>query len=149
MKNLPEWKNEALLILRLALGAVFLMHGAQMVLGLFGGSGLQATVKDFQTQLGIPALFGYLAALTQFLGGIALLLGALTRLAALGIGVVMGVAIWKVHLVNGFFMNWFCKPGQGHGIECNLALLAIALALVLTGGGKYSFDAKCFSRCEA
>ena len=142
MKNLPEWKSGALLILRLGLGAIFLMHGSQKALGLFGGGGLQATVQNFQAQLGIPPVLGYTAALTEFLGGIALIGGLLTRLAALGIGVVMGVAIWKVHLANGFFMNWFCKPGQGQGIEYNLALLAIALALVLTGGGSYSLDSK-------
>lgn len=142
MKKLPEWKDEALLILRLVLGVIFLMHGSQKVLGLFGGQGLQATVQTFQTHLGIPPLFGYLASFTEFFGGIALIAGFLTRLAALGIGITMIVAALKVHLVNGFFLNWFCQTGKGHGIEYNLALLAAALALLLTGGGRYSLECR-------
>lgn len=142
MIKLPEWKNEALLILRLALGIIFVMHGSQKVLGLFGGEGLQATVQNFQTHLGIPPLLGYLAAFTEFLGGIALIAGFLTRLAALGIGFTMVVAMWKVHWPNGFFLNWSGELGKGHGIEYNVALLATALALVLAGGGDYSVDKK-------
>lgn len=142
MKKLPEWRDEALLLLRLALGVIFLMHGSQKVLGLFGGEGLQATVQNFKTHLGIPPVLGYTAAFTEFLGGIALVVGFLTRLAALGIGITMIVAAWKVHWVNGFFLNWFCETGKGHGIEYNLALLAMALALVLAGGGSYSLDCK-------
>jgi putative oxidoreductase len=126
----------------LALGVIFVMHGAQKVLGLFGGHGLQATVQNFEAGLGIPPHFGYAAAFTEFFGGIALLLGLLTRIAALGIGTVMAVAMWKVHLANGFFLNFNCEAGKGHGIEYNVALLAIALALVLTGGGAYSIDRK-------
>lgn len=145
--KLPEWKDSALLVLRLALGIIFAMHGAQKVFGLIGGEGLLATVQNFQTHLGIPPVLGYLVSLTEFFGGIALILGLLTRLAALGIGVTMGVAMWKVHWAHGFFMNWFGEPGRGHGIEYNLALLAMALALVLTGAGKYSLDQK-WCRCS-
>lgn len=141
MKNLPEWKDEALLILRLALGVIFFMHGAQKVLGLFGGPGLQAAIQNF-SQMGIPPVLGYTAAFTEFLGGIALIAGLLTRLAALGIGFTMAVAIGKVHLVNGFFVNWSCDAGKGHGIEYNVALLAMALTLILAGGGKYSLECK-------
>ena len=142
MVKLPEWKDEALLVLRLALGVIFVMHGAQKVLGLFGGTGLQATVENFQSHLGIPPALGYTAAFTEFFGGFALVVGLLTRLSALGIGVTMAVATLKVHLANGFFINWFCAEGKGHGFEYNLALLAMALALVLTGGGRYSLDRK-------
>lgn len=142
MKGLPEWKNEALFLLRLALGVIFVMHGSQKVLGLFGGEGLQATVQFFQTKLGIPPALGYTAAFTEFFGGIALVLGLLTRVAALGIGINMGVAMWKVHLANGFFLNFSCEAGKGHGIEYNVALVAMALALFLAGGGSYSLDRK-------
>jgi len=142
VKKLPEWKDEAILILRLALGAIFVMHGAQKVLGLFGGEGLAVTVQNFQAHLGIPPILGYAASFTEFFGGIALLVGVLTRLAALGIGMTMVVAALKVHLANGFFINWSCEAGKGHGYEYNLALLALAFALVLTGGGAYSIDQK-------
>lgn len=142
MKNLPEWKNEALFVLRLVLGVIFLMHGSQKVFGLFGGQGLQATVQNFQTYMGIPPVLGYTAAFTEFFGGLALVLGLLTRLAAVGIGITMGVAALKAHITHGFFLNFSCEAGKGHGIEYNLALLAMALALALTGGGDYSLDRK-------
>lgn len=148
MKNLPVAKDAAILILRLALGVIFVMHGSQKVFGLFGGEGLQATVQHFQTNLGIPPLLGYTAAFTEFFGGIALVVGFLTRLAALGIGITMAVATWKAHLAHGFFINWSCAQGQSHGYEYNLALLAMSLALVLTGGGACSLDSK-FCPCES
>ena len=140
MQGLPKWENGALLVLRLALGVIFVMHGSQKMLGLFGGHGLLATVENFQTNLGVPAALAYAAVFTEFFGGIALILGLLTRLAALGIGTNMGVAMWKVHLANGFFLNWTCEVGKKHGFEYNLALLAMALALVLIGAGNYSLD---------
>ena len=135
MKDIPGGKDIALLILRLALGGIFLMHGCQIVLGLFGGPGLQATIQMFRTDLGIPPVFGYIAAFTQLLGGAALILGLMTRLAALGIAITMIVAVWKVHWVHGFFL-------QNQGYEYNLALIAIALVLILRGAGDYAFDKK-------
>jgi putative oxidoreductase len=60
----------------------------------------------------------------------------------------MAVAMVKVHFANGFFVNWSCQAGKGHGFEYNLALIGMALALVLMGGGAYSLDAK-FCRCES
>ena len=141
-KRMPEWKDEALLVLRVVLGVIFFMHGSQKVLGFFGGQGLTATIQFFQSKLGIPTVLGYTAAFTEFFGGIALILGLFTRLAALGIGINMVVATLKVHLANGFFLNWFCQSGKGHGYEYNLALIAMALALVLAGGGNFSLDAK-------
>ncbi len=66
MKGLPELKNEALFILRLALGVIFLMHGSQKVLGLFGGQGLQASVQMFQAHMGIPRALAYTSIFTEF-----------------------------------------------------------------------------------
>ncbi len=129
-----------LVVLRLGLGTIFIAHGGQKVFGWFGGPGFDATIAYFQQQLGIPMELTVLAMATELLGGIAIILGLLTRLAALGICVVMSVAVFKVHLANGFFLNWGCTPGQGHGIEFNLALLAMALTLLCSGAGYASFD---------
>jgi putative oxidoreductase len=121
----------ALLVLRLALGIIFVAHGAQKVFGWFGGHGLDATVAGFG-KMGIPAPMAYLAAFTELLGGAAVLLGVLTRLASLGLAVTMVVAMAMVHLKNGFFMN---GPG-GPGIEYNVALLAMSVALMIAGPGR-------------
>jgi len=130
----------SLLLLRVPLGVILMAHGSQKLFGLFGGQGVSATLKTFEEKMGIPPIFTILAMIAEFGGGLGVLVGCLTRLSALGIASVMVVAIYKVHLVNGFFMNWYCQPGRGHGIEYNIALLGMALSLVFTGGGKWSVD---------
>ena len=130
----------SLLLLRVPLGLILMAHGSQKLFGLFGGQGVSATLKTFEEKMGIPPIFTILAMIAEFGGGLGVLVGCLTRLSALGIASVMAVAIYKVHLVNGFFMNWNCQPGRGHGIEYNIALLGMALSLVFTGGGKWSVD---------
>lgn len=130
----------ALLLVRISLGAIFFAHGSQKLLGLFGGAGLTATLRNFEVHLGIPPLLTLLAIIAEFGGGLGVLFGFLTRLSASGIAVTMAVAIYKVHWVNGFFLNAYCAPGRGHGMEFNIALLGMALALVVTGGGNWSLD---------
>ncbi len=131
-----------LLILRLGLGVIFAAHGAQKVFGWFGGSGLEGTVQGF-VNMGSPAWMGYAVALGELLGGVGLIVGCLTRVAALGMAVIMAGGIFTVHLKNGFFMNHYLVPDKGHGIEFCLALLCMGLALVLTGPGALSID-RCF-----
>jgi putative oxidoreductase len=114
-------------------------HGSQKVLGWFGGYGLKATTGYFKS-IGIPLSIGYAVCFIEFFSGIALILGLFTRLAALGVVAVMVGAILKVHLPNGFFMNWELSPGKGHGYETNLALIGIALACIIAGGGALSLD---------
>lgn len=130
----------SLLLLRLPLGLIFAAHGSQKLLGLFGGQGLTATLKNFEEHMGIPPILTLLAILAEFGGGLGVLCGFLTRLSAAGIAATMAVAIYKVHMVNGFFMNSSCAPGRGHGIEYNIALLGMALALVVSGGGQWAID---------
>jgi putative oxidoreductase len=130
----------SLLLLRVPLGLIFMAHGSQKLFGLFGGPGVSATLKTFEEKMGIPPILTILAMIAEFGGGLGVMVGCLTRLSAFGIGSVMVVAIYKVHLVNGFFMNWYCLPGRGHGIEYNVALLGMALSLVFTGGGRWSVD---------
>lgn len=128
------------LFLRLALGITFIAHGGQKVGGLFGGPGLEATIQGFQAHLGLPALVAVLVSYVEFLGGIALVLGLFTRIAALGIGIVMIGAIVTVHFQNGFFMNWYLVPEVGHGFEYHLLAIAMSFALVFSGGGRCSVD---------
>jgi putative oxidoreductase len=129
----------AITIIRVTLGVIMFGHGSQKVLGWFGGYGLKGTTGYF-VSIGIPLPVAYLVCFTEFLGGIGLVLGVFARLAALGVAAVMVGAVVKVHLPNGFFMNWDLKPGKGHGFETNLALLAMALACVIAGGGALSID---------
>ncbi len=123
-----------LLILRLALGVIFFAHGAQKVLGWFGGPGLAATVSGM-SHMGIPAVLGYVAAFTEFLGGLGLIFGVLARLSALGIFIVMAVAVLKVHISNGFFMNWMGNQ-KGEGFEYHLLAMSIAVMILLAGPGR-------------
>lgn len=132
----PSWSH---LIVRLGLGLVFFMHGAQKTFGWFGGGGLRGTVAAFR-QMGIPPGATVAAALVECFGGLAVLLGLLARPAALGLILVMLVAIRKVHWRHGFFINWTMAPGRGHGYEFNVALIAMALSIVVGGAGALGLD---------
>ena len=127
------------LLLRLVLGVIFFAHGAQKVLGWWGGPGFSGTIKMFTGQ-GMPIALAVLVMLGEFLGGIGLIVGCLTRFAAGGIAIIMVGALLLVHLQHGFFMNWFNEPNRGHGIETVLAYLVMALSLVLTGPGALALD---------
>lgn len=131
--------NIASLILRVLLGVVFFPHGAQKLLGWFGGHGFSGTMGFFTETMGIPAIFAFLAIMAESLGAVALIAGFLTRITAFGIASVMVVAIFMVHLQNGFFMNWSGNQ-QGEGFEYHILAIAIALALIVKGGGKWSVD---------
>ena len=133
--------NLALLIVRVTLGVIFIAHGGQKLFGWFGGGGLEP-VAGFLGSLGIPLpkIMAVLVGIAEFGGGLGVLVGLLTRVAACGPLAVMIVGIFKVHLANGFFMNWYNIPNQGHGIEYCLALASMALVLVIRGAGAYSLD---------
>jgi putative oxidoreductase len=129
--------DTALAVLRVVLGVTFILHGGQKLF-VYGFDGVTGAFG----QMGIPApgFFGPFVALVEFFGGIAITLGLLTRLAALGVGATMVVAILTVHLKQGFF-----NPG---GVEFPLSLLASAIALVIAGAGAYSVDAFIAKRLE-
>jgi putative oxidoreductase len=132
-------RNYALAILRLILGIVFFIHGSQKAFGWFGGYGYAGTMGFF-AQMGIPTIFGMLAIAAEFLGGIGLIVGFLSRIAAFGILCNMLVAVFLVHVHVGFFMNW-TGAQKGEGYEYHLLAAAIALAIVISGAGALSVDA--------
>jgi putative oxidoreductase len=125
----------ALLILRLTVAIVLWPHGAQKALGLFGGGGIAGTVAGLSGHLGLPAALVYLIIAIEFLGPIALVLGVLTRLVALGIAIDMACAAVLVHVPNGFFMN-FAGNQRGEGIEYFVYAVGASLALVIAGSGR-------------
>ncbi|HEX2252702.1 MAG TPA: DoxX family protein [Thermoanaerobaculia bacterium] len=127
------------LLLRLTLGLVILPHGAQKLLGWFGGGGFQGTLQGFEANFGLPAFVTVLVIVAEFFGSIGLVVGFLTRLCAAGIAAVMLGALFMVHLPNGFFMNWMGTQ-QGEGYEFHLLAIGIALTLMVVGGGKASVD---------
>ncbi|MDE1170080.1 MAG: DoxX family protein [Verrucomicrobium sp.] len=127
------------LFLRLSLAVVFFPHGAQKVLGWYGGFGFHNTVGFFTTQMGLPYALAVLPILTEFLAPFALLFGFFTRLAALALFVNMFVAMTLVHWQNGFFMNWM-NAQKGEGIEYFLLVFGLTLALVIQGAGRFSLD---------
>lgn len=140
LRKIAQTNNDtSALVLRVLLGIVFLPHGLQKVFGMFGGHGFAGTMGFFTGSLGIPALFAFLAIAAEFLGSLGLIAGLFTRIAALGVGVMITVAGLMLHVQNGFFMNWFGNQ-KGEGYEYHILAAAIAAALVIKGGGKWSLD---------
>jgi putative oxidoreductase len=125
--------------LRLVLGVVFFAHGAQKILGWFGGPGFSGSMGMFTGYLHIPAPLAFLAIAAEFFGGLGLILGFLTRIAAFGIAMNMVVAIALVHSSFGFFMNW-TGAQKGEGFEYHLLALAITAFLMIRGAGAFSVD---------
>lgn len=126
-------------ILRLVLGIVFFAHGAQKMLGWFGGPGFSTTMNMFTGVMHVPTTLAFLAIAAEFFGGLALIVGFLTRIAALGIATNMIVAIATVHRPFGFFMNW-TGAQQGEGFEYHLLVIAMSVFLMMRGAGAYSID---------
>jgi putative oxidoreductase len=131
-------QDVSLTMLRLVLGVMFFAHGAQKMLGWFGGFGFHATMGLF-AHMGMPAALALFVIVTEFFSGLGLIVGFLTRVAALGDCALMIGAIFMVHLRNGFFMNWMGNQ-KGEGYEFHLLALAIAATLLLRGAGAFSVD---------
>jgi putative oxidoreductase len=133
-------------VLRLCVGTVFLAHGAQKLFGAWGGPGLAGTAGLFEG-LGLTPAYplAVLAALAEFSGGVLLIVGGLTRWVALVLAIEMGVAVWKVHYLNGFFLN----SARGPGVEFCLVLTGALFCLTLAGPGALSVDEWRTSSAEA
>jgi putative oxidoreductase len=130
--------DPAVALARIVLGLVMFPHGAQHLLGWFGGYGYRGTMSWFAS-LGIPPVFGALAIFIEFLGSIALVFGLGGRFAAVGILGIMVVAALRVHLPVGFFMNWVGKQ-SGEGYEYHLLAATLALVVIVRGSGAWSLD---------
>jgi putative oxidoreductase len=131
--------DAAITVLRLVLGVVFFAHGAQKMLGWFGGYGFTGTMGFFTGMLHIPAVLAFLAIAAEFFGGLGLIFGLFTRVAAFGIFFNMLVAVAIVHHQFGFFMNW-TGAQKGEGYEYHLLILATTVFLMIRGAGAASID---------
>lgn len=127
------------LVLRLMLGLVMFPHGAQKLLGWYGGHGFTGTMGFFTETMGLPWIVAFLVIIGEFAGSLGLLAGILTRFAAAGFIVIMLGAIVTAHLPYGFFMNWSGQQ-QGEGFEYHLLMIGMSAALLIAGGGKWSAD---------
>lgn len=144
-----HWKGTSLLatnvsislaVLRVSLGAILLPHGAQHLLGLFGGYGFTGTLNWMTGTLGIPAPLAASAIVLEFFGSLALIAGIAGRVTGIAFAVFMATAA-STHLQNGFFMNWFgALPAGAEGFEYHLLAIAMAVAIGINGSGAYSID---------
>lgn len=121
------------------LGIVMFPHGMQQTLGWFGGHGFAAQMHFYHGVMHIPTFFAFISIVAACAGSIGLIVGLLSRIAAFGIAVNMVVAIFTVHLPNGFFMNWSGHQ-HGEGYEYHLLAIGLALIVMIGGAGKWSLD---------
>lgn len=117
--------DNTLLLVRLIVGIIFMMHGAQKVFGAFGGPGLAGIME------GMGPVLGFLVAIGEFFGGLGLVVGFLSRFSAAANIVIMIGAIIQVHGKNGFFLS-------DKGFEYNLALIGLLLPILLLGPGRWA-----------
>ncbi|GAA0732148.1 DoxX family protein [Aquimarina litoralis] len=138
-KLLTTDPNIGFCIARLTLGVVIFPHGAQKLLGLFGGYGYSATMESLTTQMGLPSIVAGSVIMIEFFGSISLLLGICSRFWALALAGMFTGIIATTQLEHGFFMNWFGNQA-GEGYEYSLLIIGLALSIVINGSGKWSVD---------
>lgn len=132
--------NTAALIARLALGIVVFPHGAQKLLGWFGGYGFEGTMSFLTGQAGLPYVIALLVILIEFFGALMLIAGVASRVAAFAVLVNFAGVVISSHLHNGFFMNWYSEANKGEGLEYFILLFGLSLIVLIAGGGKASID---------
>ena len=140
MKSIFKTNNDYTgLFLRLTIAMVLFPHGAQKLLGWFGGYGFTGTMQFFTDTMGLPWLVGFLVIIIEFFGSLLLLLGLGSRILAAAVAILCIGIILTSHLQNGFFMNWFGNQ-KGEGYEYFLLLIGLSIALLINGSGKFSVD---------
>jgi putative oxidoreductase len=145
--SVPIRDSLAPFVLRVTLGVMIFPHGAQKLLGWFGGYGFTGTMGYFTGTAGVPWILGFLVILAEFFGGFMLIAGLATRFTAASLAIIMGGAAWQVR-TNGFFMNWFGNQ-KGEGIEFFLLAIGIAVSLAFLGAGQWSLDSGLARRLQA
>jgi putative oxidoreductase len=131
-----DWTS---LITRLTIGLILFPHGAQKMLGLFGGYGFSGTMNFFTETVHLPWIIGFLVIVIEFIGSLSLVAGFSSRIWSAIIIIQMIGIILTSHIDNGFFMNWFGTQ-KGEGYEYHLLVIGLAIATVINGSGKYSAD---------
>ena len=126
-------------IIRIVLGIILFPHGAQKLLGWFGGYGFEGTMGYLTGVIGLPWIIAFFVILIEFLGAIALILGFATRIVSVAIISLFTGIILTTHIGNGFFMNW-SGAQAGEGFEFHLLIIGMAIALLISGAGKWSLD---------
>ena len=132
-------ESNASTIVRIVLGLILFPHGAQKMLGWFGGYGFNGTMGFLTGTAGLPWIMAFLVIAIEFFGAIALIVGFATRIVAVGIISLFTGIIATSHLQNGFFMNWYGNL-KGEGYEFHLLIIGMAIALLVNGAGKWSVD---------
>ena len=140
LRKLMRTPNDPTLTLaRIILAVIFFAHGSQKMFGFFGGRGVSGTIEIFQRTMGIPAPLTILAMTAEVFGAFGLFLGLLSRIAALGVLVVMIIAPFANHLYPNFFMNWTGRQ-TGEGFEYHLLAIALIVSVLVRGAGALSID---------
>ena len=141
--------NWSALFARLALGITIFPHGAQKLLGWFGGFGFNGTMGFLTGQAHLPWIIAFLVILIESVGAILLIFGFFTRLAAIGFILNFLGVFFHTHIHNGFFMNWYMQPNKGEGYEYFILIFGLALVALISGGGKASVDAAIANKATA
>jgi len=132
-------ENSSATIIRIVLGLILFPHGAQKLLGWFGGYGFDGTMGFLTGSVGLPWIIGFLVIIIEFFGALALIFGFATRLVSIGLIALFAGIVFTGHLDNGFFMNWSGQQ-KGEGYEYHLLVIGMALSLLVSGAGKWSAD---------
>lgn len=140
MKQLLSTNNNTGIgIIRMMLGIVLFPHGAQKLLGWFGGYGFDGTMGYLTGSVGLPYLLALMVILIEFFGALLLIFGAFSRVVAIGVVALFTGIVFSAHSGNGFFMNW-AGSQKGEGFEYHLLIIGMALAVLVNGAGRFSID---------
>jgi putative oxidoreductase len=138
-KIFPTSNDWTGLVVRLTIGLILFPHGAQKMLGVFGGFGFTGTMSFFTGTMHFPWFIGFSVIIIEFFGSLSLIAGFASRIWSSLVLVLMIGIIFTSHIHNGFFMNWTGSQ-KGEGFEYFLLVIGLCIALLINGSGKYSVD---------